>query len=127
MYNQKVIECFNKTENLGEIRGANAVGSAGNVGLGDFIRLYLKIENEEVIEAKSKTFGCVVAIAISALGVDHLKGLNIDELIAFDPEIILQEIGEIPEEQKKYVYFFKDAVLDAVKNYNKRLERENRE
>ena len=41
-----------------------------------------------------------------------MKGLNIDELIAFDPEIILQEIGEIPEEQKKYVYFFKDAVLD---------------
>ena len=68
MYNKKVMEIFQNPQNVGEIKGASGVGTVGNEACGDIMKLFLKIdENDVIIDAKFKTFGCAAAIVSSSV------------------------------------------------------------
>jgi nitrogen fixation NifU-like protein len=66
-YSDKVMDHFLNPRNMGELDDANAVGDVGNPACGDMMRLYLKIEDDTITDAKFKTFGCGAAIATSRL------------------------------------------------------------
>ena len=63
MYNEKVMEAFKNPKNVGEIEDASGVGTVGNASCGDIMQISLKIENDIIVDAKFKTFGCAAAIA----------------------------------------------------------------
>ena len=68
MYSEKVMDHFANPRNVGEIENADAVGEVGNATCGDIMKMYLKINENEVIEdVKFKTFGCGAAIATSSM------------------------------------------------------------
>lgn len=65
MYNEKVIEVFSNPKNVGVIENADGVGTVGNATCGDIMKIYLKIDNGVITDAKFQTFGCAAAIATS--------------------------------------------------------------
>ena len=67
MYSAKVMEHFANPHNVGEIPDANGVGEVGNPKCGDIMRMYLKIENNVIVDVKFLTFGCGAAIATSSM------------------------------------------------------------
>ena len=67
MYSAKVMEHFAHPHNVGEIPDANGVGEVGNPKCGDIMRMYLKIENNVIVDVKFLTFGCGAAIATSSM------------------------------------------------------------
>ena len=77
-YSSKVMEHFAKPHNVGEIENADGVGTVGNPVCGDVMRLYIKVENDVITDAKFKTFGCGAAIATSSMVTDLVKGKTID-------------------------------------------------
>ena len=79
MYSAKVMEHFANPHNVGEIPDANGVGEVGNPKCGDIMRMYLKIENNVIVDVKFLTFGCGAAIATSSMATDLIKGKTIDE------------------------------------------------
>ena len=75
VYNEKVMEIFKNPKNMGDLKGANAVGQVGNMACGDIMKIFLKINDQEIIEdAKFKTFGCAAAIVSSSVACELIKG-----------------------------------------------------
>ena len=87
MYSAKVMEHFAHPHNVGEIPDANGVGEVGNPKCGDIMRMYLKIENNVIVDVKFLTFGCGAAIATSSMATDLIKGKTIDEALEGLPPI----------------------------------------
>ena len=81
MYSAKVMEHFANPHNVGEIPDANGVGEVGNPKCGDIMRMYLKIENNVIVDVKFLTFGCGAAIATSSMATDLIKGKTIDDAL----------------------------------------------
>ena len=120
MYNEKVIEIFRNPKNMGELEGANAIGQVGNAACGDIMRIYLKINDQGIVEdAKFKTFGCAAAIVSSSMVTEMIKGKTIEECLAFENQQIVDELGGLPNNKIHCSILAKEAIEDAIQNYRK--------
>ena len=79
MYSDKVMDHFTNPRNVGEIENADGVGQVGNAKCGDIMKMYLKIEDGIIVDAKFKTFGCGAAVATSSMATELIKGKTIKE------------------------------------------------
>ena len=86
MYSEKVMDHFQHPRNVGEIEDASGVGTVGNAKCGDIMRMYLDIDENQVIrDCKFKTFGCGAAVATSSMATELVKGKTIYESSAATP------------------------------------------
>ena len=121
MYNDKVMEIFQNPKNVGELKGANGVGTVGNESCGDIMKLYLKINDKEVIEnATFKTFGCAAAIVSSSVATEMIKGKTVDEALQLENEAIINYLGGLPDNKIHCSILAKEAIAEAVKDYRKK-------
>ena len=124
MYNEKVMDIFKNPKNMGDLKGANAVGQVGNMACGDIMKIFLKINENEVIEdATFKTFGCVAAIVSSSVACELIKGKTIEDALNFDNNEVIKEVGELPVHKIHCSVLAKEAIEDAIKNYRKSQEK----
>ena len=77
LYSEKVMDHFKNPRNVGEIEDADGVGEVGNPVCGDIMKMYLKIENDVIVDCKFKTFGCGSAIATSSMATELIKGKTV--------------------------------------------------
>lgn len=121
MYNKIVMEKFLNPENAGSLRGANAVGKAGNINCGDVIKLYFLVDEDGIIEeAKFKTFGCPAAIACSDIACDLVRGLHIDEALNVSSREIFDELEGLEDSRVYCSVLAEDAIKLTVENYYKK-------
>ena len=73
MYTKEVMDHFSNPRNVGEIENPDGVGEVGNPKCGDIMKIYLKIENDIIVDVKFKTFGCGSAIASSSMSTEMIK------------------------------------------------------
>ncbi|MEW6377887.1 MAG: iron-sulfur cluster assembly scaffold protein, partial [Thermodesulfobacteriota bacterium] len=73
-YNPIVIEHLTHPRNMGEMENPDGIGEAQNPACGDTMRLFIKVETDRIIDAKSLTFGCGAAIASSSITTEMIKG-----------------------------------------------------
>jgi nitrogen fixation NifU-like protein len=78
LYSEKVMDHFMNPRNVGEIENPDGVGEVGNARCGDIMKVFLKVENDVIVDVKFKTFGCGAAIATSSMSTELIKGKNID-------------------------------------------------
>jgi NifU-like protein involved in Fe-S cluster formation len=122
MHNEKVVEHFTNPRNVGSMADASCVGNAGNPADGDTIRLYLKIEEERIVDAKVKVFGCPTAIAAASVLTELIVGRSIDEALALRNEDVSEALGGLPE-SKLHCSVLAEAVLeDAVAQYRGQVQ-----
>lgn len=121
MYNEKVMKLFQHPKNTGEIRGASGVGTVGNASCGDIMKIYLKIdENEIITDAKFKTFGCAAAIVSSDVAVSLIKGKSIDDALKVTNQDVLDVLGEMPAHKIHCSVLAQEAIEEAIKDYRKK-------
>ena len=121
MYTDKVMKRFQHPKNTGEIRGASGVGTVGNAACGDIMKMYLKVdENEVIIDAKVKTFGCAAAIVSSDVAIDLIKGKTIDEAMKVTNQDVLDILGDMPSHKIHCSVLAQEAIAEAVKDYRKK-------
>ena len=120
MYSDKVIEIFKTAKNAGTMRGADAIGSVGNMSCGDIMKLYLKIEKGIITDAKFKTFGCVSAIASCDVACDLLKGKTLDDALKITNKDVLDVLGQIPAQKIHCSIMAQEAIEAAIKDFHKR-------
>ena len=77
LYSEKVMDHFKNPRNVGEIEDADGVGEVGNPVCGDIMKMYIKIENDVIVDCKFKTFGCGSAIATSSMATELIKGKTV--------------------------------------------------
>jgi NifU-like protein involved in Fe-S cluster formation len=117
MHDEKVMDHFMNPRNVGSIENASAVGEAGNPADGDTVRLYLKIEENTIVDAKVKIFGCPTAIAAASVLTELVMGKSLDEALAVRNEDVSAALGGLPE-GKLHCSVLAEAVLeDAISQY----------
>lgn len=124
-YNENVIDHFNNPRNVGSLnKDAIDVGT-GLVGApecGDVMKLQIQVEDDRIVDAKFKTFGCGSAIASSSLATEWVKGKSIDEAMAIQNTEIVQELS-LPPVKIHCSVLAEDAIKAAIKDYkSKQLE-----
>jgi nitrogen fixation NifU-like protein len=117
MYNQKVIETLANPKNVGEIEDANGIGTVGNASCGDIMEIFLKIENDIIIDAKFKTFGCGAAIASSSIATGLVIGKTLDEALKITNADVVEELEGLPPQKIHCSVLAEEAIAEAIKDY----------
>ena len=118
-YSEKVIEHYEKPRNIGSMDSASVSVGTGLVGApecGDVMKLQIMVEDDKIIDAKFKTFGCGSAIASSSLATEWVKGKSLDEAQSIKNTDIVEELSIPPVKIHCYV-LAEDAIKAAIKDY----------
>ena len=119
MYNEKVMEHFTNPHNAGAMENPDAVGSYGSPVCGDMMEISLKIEDNVIIDAKFRTFGCGSAIASSSVATDMIKGKTLEEALALTNQNFVDELGGLPGAKIHCSVLSEQAIKLAIYNYAK--------
>src|SRR5580698_7124318 len=99
-YQTRIEEALRDPKNLGELAGADAVGTAGSAACGDMIRLWIKFKEEAgkrvVDKATFQSFGCETAIAVASLATELIRGKTAEEVLAMSSEQLAPGLGPLP-------------------------------
>ncbi|MGA1538530.1 MAG: Fe-S cluster assembly scaffold IscU [bacterium] len=123
-YSEKVIDHYNEPRNVGSFAKSDDQVGTGLVGApecGDVMKLQIKVENEKIVDAKFKTFGCGSAIASSSLATEWVKGKTLDEALAIKNTEIVEELS-LPPVKIHCSVLAEDAIKAAIQDYRKRQE-----
>ena len=123
MYTEQVMDHFTNPRNMGELEDANGVGTVGNAKCGDIMRIYIKVENDVIVDVKFKTFGCGAAIATSSKATELVMGKTIDEALQITNKMVMEELGGLPPVKVHCSVLAEEALHAAIKDYKERLEK----
>lgn len=117
MYNEKVMDVFRNPKNVGEIENADGVGTVGNASCGDIMQISLKIENDIIVDAKFKTFGCAAAIATSSTATEMIKGMTVEEALKVTNRAVVEKLGGLPSQKLHCSVLAEEAIKKAIEDY----------
>jgi nitrogen fixation NifU-like protein len=123
-YSDKVVDHFNNPRNMGSFKKEDADVGTGMVGApecGDVMKLQIKVQNDTIVDAKFKTFGCGSAIASSSLATEWLKGKTLEEAQKIKNTDIVQELN-LPPVKIHCSVLAEDAIKAALNDYKKKAE-----
>ena len=122
MYSDKVIDHFLNPRNVGEIEDASGVGTVGNAKCGDMMRLYLKINEEQVIiDCKFKTYGCGAAVASSSMATEMIKGKTVAEAMKLTNKAVMEALDGLPPEKEHCSLLAEETLHAALWDYAEKL------
>lgn len=121
-YSDKVIDHYDNPRNVGSFNKEDDGVGTGIVGApecGDVMKLQIKVENERIVDARFKTFGCGSAIASSSLATEWVKGKSLDEAMEIKNTQIVQELS-LPPVKIHCSVLAEDAIKSAIADYKKK-------
>ncbi len=127
MYSEKVLDHFQNPRNVGELEGANAVGQVGNSKCGDIMKIYMKIENDVIIDVSFKTFGCGAAVATSSMATELVKGKTIEEALKLTNKAVAEALDGLPPEKLHCSVLAEEAIRSAIADHYKKTGRDTSE
>ncbi|MDU1411681.1 MAG: Fe-S cluster assembly scaffold protein NifU [Clostridium sp.] len=120
IYSEKVMDHFTNPRNVGEIKDANGVGEVGNAKCGDIMRVYLKVEDDVIVDCKFKTFGCGSAIASSSMATELIKGKTIDEAWTLTNKAVAEALDGLPPIKMHCSVLAEEAIHKAINDYREK-------
>ena len=120
MYSDKVMDHFMNPRNVGEIDNADGVGQVGNAKCGDIMKMYLKIENNIIVDAKFKTFGCGAAVATSSMATELVKGMSVEEALKVTNKAVAEALDGLPPAKMHCSNLAEEAITSAIEDYKKK-------
>ncbi len=118
LYSETVMDHFRNPRNVGVIEDASGVGEVGNPVCGDIMKMYLKIDDKQVIEdVKFETFGCGSAIASSSMATEMIKGKPLSQALQLTNKAVAEALDGLPAHKMHCSVLAEEAIKSAVKNY----------
>lgn len=116
-YSEKVMDHFMNPRNVGEISDASGIGQVGNLKCGDIMKVYLKIEDERILDAKFKTFGCGAAVATSSMATELVKGKTVQEALEVTNKAVMEALDGLPPVKVHCSCLAEEALHAALWDY----------
>ena len=117
-YSEEVMEHFTNPRPVGEIDNASGVGTVGNAKCGDIMRIYLDVDDNQIIrDCKFKTFGCGAAVATSSMATEMIKGKSIQEALKLTNKAVMEALGGLPPVKVHCSLLAEEAVHAALWDY----------
>ena len=108
---------FTHPRNVGVIEDANGVGEVGNAKCGDIMKIYLKIENDIIVDVKFETFGCGSAIASSSMATEMIKGKPVKDAMQLTNKAVAEALDGLPAHKLHCSVLAEEAIKAALKDY----------
>ncbi len=120
LYSEKVMDHFTNPRNVGEMPDASGVGTVGNAKCGDIMQMFIKVENDIIVDVKFKTFGCGAAIATSSMATELVKGKSIDEALTLTNSAVVEALEGLPPVKVHCSVLAEEAIKAAISDYYKK-------
>ncbi len=120
LYSDKVMEHFKNPRNVGEIENPDGIGHVGNPVCGDIMELYIKVNNNTIVDAKFKTFGCGAAIATSSMVTEMVKGKSIKEALEISNRTVAEALDGLPPVKMHCSVLAEGALKSAIEDYQRK-------
>lgn len=117
LYSDKVMDHFRNPRNVGVIEDADGVGEVGNAKCGDIMKIYLKIENDIIVDVKFETFGCGSAIASSSMATELIKGKPVSEALTLTNKAVAEALDGLPAHKLHCSVLAEEAIKKALQDY----------
>ena len=118
MYSEKVMDHFTNPRNMGEIENPSGTGTVGNAKYGDIMRIYLDIDDNQVIQdCKFKTFGCGAAVATSSMATELVKGKTVQEALLVTNRAVMEALDGLPPVKVHCSLLAEEAIHAALWDY----------
>lgn len=118
MYSEKVMEHFENPRNAGEIENASGIGTVGNARCGDIMRIYLDIDENQIIrDVKFKTFGCGAAVATSSMATELVKGKSVQDAMKVTNKAVMEALDGLPPVKVHCSLLAEEAIHAALWDY----------
>ena len=123
VYTEKVMDHFKNPRNVGEIENADGVGTVGNAKCGDIMQMFIKVENNIIVDVKFKTFGCGAAIATSSMATELVKGKSVDDALKLTNAAVVEALEGLPPVKVHCSVLAEEAIKTAVADYYNKIGR----
>ncbi|KQC14095.1 MAG: Fe-S cluster assembly scaffold protein NifU [Methanosaeta sp. SDB] len=120
LYSDKVMDHFHHPRNVGKIENPDGVGTVGNPVCGDVMKLYIKVADGKISDARFQTFGCGAAIATSSMVTELAKGKTLDEAIAISNKEVAAALDGLPPAKMHCSMLGEEALKAAIEDYRKK-------
>jgi nitrogen fixation NifU-like protein len=120
MYSDKVMDHFRNPRNVGEMEDADGVGEVGNPVCGDIMKIFLKIRDNIVTDAKFKTFGCGAAIASSSMATELVRGKTLEEAWEVSNRAVAEALEGLPPVKMHCSVLAEEGIHKAINDYRKK-------
>ena len=117
IFSDKTIEHFMQPQNVGYMEDADAVGISGEPGCGDSLAIFIKVQDQVIIEISFLVFGCVAAVASSSMTTELAKGKTLEEAAKITDTDIVAALGGLPEHKLHCSVLGASALQNAIANY----------
>lgn len=121
MYSEKVMDHFMNPRNMGEMEDASGVGTVGNAKCGDIMRIFLKVDEDGIIQdVKFKTFGCGAAVATSSMATEMVIGKTIQQALEVTNKAVMEALDGLPPVKVHCSLLAEQAIHAALWDYAKK-------
>ncbi|MDD6158208.1 MAG: Fe-S cluster assembly scaffold protein NifU [Oscillospiraceae bacterium] len=117
LYSETVMDHFRNPRNVGVLDDADGVGEVGNAKCGDIMKIYLKIEDNVIVDVKFETFGCGSAIASSSMATEMIKGKPVAEALALSNKAVAEALDGLPAHKMHCSVLAEEAIKAAIEDY----------
>ena len=117
LYSEKVMDHLMHPRNVGKMDDADGVGEVGNAKCGDIMKIYLKIENDIIVDVKFETFGCGSAIASSSMATEMIKGKSIHDAMSLTNKAVTEALDGLPAHKIHCSVLAEEAIKNALRDY----------
>jgi len=124
-YSDLVMEHFMNPRNVGVIEDADGVGRVGNPVCGDMMEMFIKVEDDRIVDIKFRTFGCGAAIATSSIATELVKGKTLEEAEQLSNKAVAEALGGLPPIKMHCSNLAADAIHAAIEDYRRRRNGKN--
>ena len=117
LYSEKVMDHLRNPRNIGVIENADGIGEVGNAKCGDIMKMYLKIEDDVIVDVKFETFGCASAIASSSMATELIKGKPVAEALELTNKAVAEALDGLPAYKMHCSVLAEEAIQNALEDY----------
>ena len=116
-YPEFLIDHFKNPRNMGEIFDPDGIGTVGNGQCGDIMQMFIKVNENKIIEVKFKAFGCGATIATSSILTERVKGATLDEALRISGRTLREILPQLPREKVPCFILAMNALKIAIEDY----------
>lgn len=120
-YSDKVMDHFLHPRNVGELDDASGIGNVGNPVCGDVMKMFIKVENNVIVEAKFKTYGCGAAISTSSMVTEMVKGKSVEDALQITNKAVAEALGGLPAVKLHCSVLAEQALRAALADYYRKI------
>jgi len=123
LYSEKVLEHFRNPRNVGIIEDANGIGEIGDPSCGDFLRVFIKVQDDRIVDVKYQIRGCPAAIACASVMTELAMGKHIEDALFLQDEDVVFALEGLPEYKLHCSVLSISALKKALVDYYERVLR----